>query len=129
MKYELDKERLHEYYEDFINFTDWVPGMIQEELIIRGIKAGGGNGNKEIRAIHFDNQFNHSCKKRIKHYDDGVSWEEISDWECEVFLRKFPYFTPLFIIDENYVYVPPVPNKHQSTSNPISKLLRKIFSI
>ena len=38
-------------------------------------------------------------------------------------------FTPLFIIDEDYVYVSPTPNKHQSTINPISKLLRKIFSI
>lgn len=125
MKYEINKELLPEYYDALINFKDWIPSVIQFELPTEISLAVGGDNN----ALQFDNQFNHSREKQIKFSDEDLSWEEVSDWECEIFLRKYPYFTPLFIIDEDYVYVPPTPNKHQSTINPISKLLRKIFSI
>ena len=111
MKYEINKELLPEYYDALINFKDWIPSVIQFELPTEISLAVGGDN----KALQFS--------------DEDLSWEEVSDWECEIFLRKYPYFTPLFIIDEDYVYVSPTPNKHQSTINPISKLLRKIFSI
>ena len=98
-------------------------------LQLNGLKQVLKSQGIEAKALQFDNQFNHSREKQIKFSDEDLSWEEVSDWECEIFLRKYPYFTPLFIIDEDYVYVSPTPNKHQSTINPISKLLRKIFSI
>ena len=101
MKYEINKELLPEYYDALINFKDWIPSVIQFELPTEISLAVGGDN----KALQFDNQFNHSREKQIKFSDEDLSWEEVSDWECEIFLRKYPLLLCLLLMKIMFMFL------------------------
>ncbi|MDO5824352.1 heat-shock protein [Methanobrevibacter sp.] len=88
-KYEIDSQKLEEFYDDLISLEDWIPFEIKSSLPIEiAIKIGSKVKNKDL---WWDRLMKHQRANYGEDYYDYINWE------IETFLRKYPYFKPIFI--------------------------------
>ncbi len=123
-KYELNKDKISEFYNTLINLDDWIPFIIE---INHPTLYYDHMQNVEDKSSLSRKQNNHVVIR------DEYQWnhkyiEETDDWEIELFLNNYPQFKPLFKVNEEFKYGS-YKNKHQKKSNSISRTLRKIFAI
>ena len=91
MKYKFNDKKLKEYYEDILTLEDWIPHMIMERLPNDFfLNLGSKVKNKKK---YFDKLEEH----RIENRNSKLMFEDLLDYEVDVFIRKYPYFKPLFI--------------------------------
>jgi len=123
-KYELNKEKISDFIEDFINLDDWIPFYVTINLP-PGVCFDQMQNAKD-KSLLSDKYYNHSSV-RDEFNRNHKYIEETLDWEIEEFLNKYPNFKPLFHINTEYEYGC-YKNKYQRKNNLISRTLRKIFT-
>lgn len=101
MIYNLNKRRLYEFYDDFLELEDWIPTIIFENFP-HDIFTKWGKTSTPLRAKR---EMDHKrAKEDFDFNHPDLPYEAADDWECQLFIDKYPYFRNLFIINSNYEY-------------------------
>ena len=88
-KYEINVEKLKEFYNDFKSLEDWIPHLIQMYLPVEvAVTVGSEVKNKDL---WWDRIMAHQRANPYEDYYDYINWE------IESFLAKYTYFGPIFI--------------------------------
>lgn len=90
-KYEVVPEKLDEYFEDLLSLEDWVPFEIKVFLPLEYATALQSGSKVKNRNLWWKRLMEH---QRANPYDDYFDY---MNWEIETFIRKYPYFSPLFV--------------------------------
>lgn len=90
-KYKVIPEKLDEYFEDLLTLEDWIPSEIKVFLPnerIFALQSGDKVKNKELW-----------WKRLMEHQreNNSMGFLDYINWEIETFIKKYPYFSPLFV--------------------------------
>ena len=89
-KYKVNKNELKKYFQDLTELEDWIPYIIRMELP-KGysLKLGKNATNKDILSKRL-------LEHKIENSRSTMDGPELMDYEIDIFIRKYPYFTSLF---------------------------------
>ena len=88
--YKVNKNELKKYFQDLIELEDWIPYIIRMELP-KGysLKLGKNATNKDLLSKRL-------LEHKIENSRSTMNGPELMDYEIDIFIRKYPYFTSLF---------------------------------
>ena len=87
-KYEVVPEKIDEYLED------WIPSEVRRAFYTKSPEC--------MDALHSGSKVKNKklwWKRLMEHQREnrGIGFFNYINWEIETFIRKYPYFSPLFV--------------------------------
>lgn len=89
-KYKVNKNELKKYFQDLTELEDWIPYIIRMELP-KGysLKLGKNTTNKDLLSKRL-------LEHKLENSRSTMNGHKLMDYEIDIFIRKYPYFTLLF---------------------------------
>ena len=89
-KYKVNKNELKKYFQDLTELEDWMPYKIRMELP-KGysLKLGKNATNKDLLSKRL-------LEHKLENSRSTMNGHKLMDYEIDIFIRKYPYFTSLF---------------------------------
>ena len=89
-KYKVNKNELKKYFQDLTELEDWIPYIIRMELP-KGysLKLGKNATNKDLLSKRL-------LEHKLENSRSTMNGHKLMDYEIDIFIRKFSYFTSLF---------------------------------
>ena len=89
-KYKVNKNELKKYFQDLTELEDWIPYKIRMELP-KGysLKLRKNAANKDLLSKRL-------LEHKIENSRSTMNGHKLMDYEIDIFIRKYPYFTSLF---------------------------------
>ena len=89
-KYKVNKNELKKYFQDLIELEDWIPYIIRMELP-KGysLKLGKNATNKDLLSKRL-------LEHKLENSRSTMNGHKLMDYEIDIFIRKYSYFTSLF---------------------------------
>ena len=89
-KYKVNKNELKKYFQDLTELEDWIPYIIRMELP-KGysLKLGKNATNKDLLSKRL-------LEHKLENSRSTMNGHKIMDYEIDIFIRKYSYFTSLF---------------------------------
>ena len=89
-KYKVNKNELKKYFQDLTELEDWIPYIIRRELP-KGysLKLGKNATNKDLLSKRL-------LEHKLENSRSTMNGHKLMDYEIDIFIRKYSYFTSLF---------------------------------
>ena len=89
-KYKVNKNELKKYFQDLTELEDWIPYIIRMELP-KGysLKLGKNATNKDLLSKRL-------LEHKLENSRSTMNGHKLIDYEIDIFIRKYSYFTSLF---------------------------------
>ena len=89
-KYKVNKNELKKYFQDLTELEDWIPYIIRMELP-KGysLKLGKNATNKDLLSKRL-------LEHKLENSRSTMNDHKLMDYEIDIFIRKYSYFTSLF---------------------------------
>ena len=89
-KYKVNKNELKKYFQDLTELEDWIPYKIRMGLP-KGysLKLGKNATNKDLLSKRL-------LEHKLENSRSTMNGHKLMDYEIDIFIRKYPYFTSLF---------------------------------
>lgn len=89
-KYKVNKNELKKYFQDLTELEDWILYIIRMELP-KGysLKLGKNATNKDLLSKRL-------LEHKLENSRSTMNGHKLMDYEIDIFIRKYSYFTSLF---------------------------------
>ena len=89
-KYKVNKNELKKYFQDLTELEDWILYIIRMELP-KGysLKLGKNATNKDLLSKRL-------LEHKLENSRSTMNSHKLMDYEIDIFIRKYSYFTSLF---------------------------------